>query len=130
MPAEGSGMTQLESARRGIITPEMWRVAQREGVAAEFVAAEVARGRLVIPANKRHLAGSGGEPPRAADERNVNPAAAVGHPGATAEARLWVNQTVAQRSAAIAEPDTPRRERAPPRLHPTGNGRTVTTRTN
>ena len=63
MPAEGSAMTQLESARRGIITPEMRRVAQREGVTPEFIVGEVARGRLVIPANKRHLAGSGGEEP-------------------------------------------------------------------
>src|SRR5262249_16449464 len=130
MPAEGSGMTQLESARRGIITPEMWRVAQREGVAAEFVAAEVARGRLVIPANKRHLAGSGGQPPRAADGQNVNPAAAVGHPGAGTEARLWVNQTVAQRSASLAAPDALRGERAPRRLDPTGIGRTITTKIN
>ena len=124
-------MTQLESARRGIVTPEMRRVAQREGVAPEFVAAEVARGRLVIPANKRHLAGSGGEPPlaaTAADESHPGPA--VGHPGATGEARLWVNQTVVQRSASIASPDAPRGERAPRRLDPTGIGRMITTKIN
>src|SRR5262249_8310615 len=129
MPAEGSAMTQLESARRRIITPEMRRVAQREGVAAEFVVAEVARGRLVIPANKRHLAGSGGQPPRTA-EHDVYPVSAVGHPGATAEARLWVNQTAGQRSAAIAAPDAPRGERAPRRLDPTGIGRMITTKIN
>ncbi len=56
-------MTQLEAARKGLITAEMRRVAQRECVAPEFVREEVARGRLVIPANKRHLAGSGGATP-------------------------------------------------------------------
>jgi len=49
-------MTQLESARAGQITPEMEFVARREDVDAELVRAEVARGRLVIPANKHHLA--------------------------------------------------------------------------
>jgi phosphomethylpyrimidine synthase len=121
-------MTQLESARRGVITPEMRRVAQREGVAAEFVAGEVARGRLVIPANRRHLAGSGGESPLEADRSY--PAATVGHPGAGAEARLWVNQTVAQRSASLAAPDALRGERAPRRLDPTGIGRMITTKIN
>ena len=56
-------MTQLEAARKGLITAEMWRVAQRECVTSEFVRDEVARGRLVIPANRRHLAGSGGAAP-------------------------------------------------------------------
>src|ERR1043166_6696968 len=46
-------MTQLESARKGIITPEMARVALRENATPEFIRDEVARGRLVIPANKR-----------------------------------------------------------------------------
>jgi len=48
-------MTQLESARRGIVTPEMEYVASREGLEAEAIRAEVARGRMVIPANKVHL---------------------------------------------------------------------------
>jgi phosphomethylpyrimidine synthase len=48
-------MTQLESAREGVITPEMEFVAQREGLAPELIRREVARGRLVIPANKVHL---------------------------------------------------------------------------
>ncbi len=59
-------MTQLESARQGVVTPEMRRVAVREGVPPELIRDEVARGRLVIPANVRHLAGSGGEAPRGA----------------------------------------------------------------
>jgi len=48
-------MTQLEEARRGIVTPEMAFVAQREGLEPELVRDEVARGRMVIPANREHL---------------------------------------------------------------------------
>src|SRR5579859_1513957 len=48
-------MTQIESARRNIVTPEMLFVAQREDLDPELVRAEVARGRMVIPANKVHL---------------------------------------------------------------------------
>ena len=53
-------MTQLEQARAGVITPQMERVAQRERLAGETVRDEVAAGRLVIPANRLHLAGPGG----------------------------------------------------------------------
>ncbi|NUQ48202.1 MAG: phosphomethylpyrimidine synthase ThiC, partial [Phycisphaerae bacterium] len=53
-------MTQLESAREGVITAEMIRVAIRENVTPEFVRDCVARGSVVIPANVRHLAGGGG----------------------------------------------------------------------
>ncbi len=49
--------TQLFHARQGAITPAMRRVAEREGLPAESVRDEVARGRLIIPANVRHLAG-------------------------------------------------------------------------
>jgi phosphomethylpyrimidine synthase len=48
-------MTQLEAARRGTITPEMEYVARREDLGAELIRDEVARGRLVIPANVHHL---------------------------------------------------------------------------
>ncbi len=48
-------MTQIEAARRNEITPEMEFVAQREGLGADDVCKEVARGRMVIPANKVHL---------------------------------------------------------------------------
>ncbi len=58
-------MTQLEAARKGVITPEMVRVAMRENATPEFIRDGVARGNIVIPANVRHLAGSGGEPPGA-----------------------------------------------------------------
>jgi phosphomethylpyrimidine synthase len=47
--------TQLHYARRGEITPEMEFVAGREGLPAEFVRSEVARGRAIIPANVNHL---------------------------------------------------------------------------
>jgi phosphomethylpyrimidine synthase len=46
--------TQLHYARRGVITEEMQYVAQREDVGAELVRAELARGRLIIPANLHH----------------------------------------------------------------------------
>lgn len=46
--------TQLRYARRGIITEEMQFVAQRENLDPEVVRAEVARGRMIIPANIHH----------------------------------------------------------------------------
>ncbi|BBX10188.1 phosphomethylpyrimidine synthase ThiC [Mycolicibacterium aichiense] len=46
--------TQLQRARAGEITAEMAFIAAREGVDAELVRDEVARGRAVIPANHRH----------------------------------------------------------------------------
>jgi phosphomethylpyrimidine synthase len=45
-------MTQLEQARQGTVTPEMEAVARSERLAAEQVRDEVARGRMVIPANR------------------------------------------------------------------------------
>src|SRR5947208_1316769 len=48
-------MTQLESARAGTVTPEMQFVARREDLDPELIREEVARGRMVIPANKVHL---------------------------------------------------------------------------
>src|SRR3989454_6870662 len=48
-------MTQIEAARKGLITDEMHYVAQREDLDPELIRAEVARGRMVIPANKVHL---------------------------------------------------------------------------
>src|SRR5512138_3072233 len=47
-------ITQLALARRGIVTEEMAFVASRERLAPELVRDEVARGRLVIPANLAH----------------------------------------------------------------------------
>jgi phosphomethylpyrimidine synthase len=50
----GKPVTQLHYARKGEITPEMAFVATREGLPAEFVRDEVARGRAIIPANINH----------------------------------------------------------------------------
>lgn len=46
--------SQLHYARQGIITEEMAYVAQREGLPAELIRAEVGRGRMIIPANINH----------------------------------------------------------------------------
>ena len=55
-PSEVVGvMTQIEEARKGRITPEMDYVAGRERIEPELVRDEVARGRMVIPANREHL---------------------------------------------------------------------------
>jgi len=51
-------VTQMHFARRGEITDAMLVVAGREALAPELVRDEVARGRLIIPANVRHLAGA------------------------------------------------------------------------
>src|SRR5205085_8649543 len=48
-------VTQLHYARKGQITPEMEFIAIREGLPADFVRDEVARGRAIIPANVRHV---------------------------------------------------------------------------
>jgi phosphomethylpyrimidine synthase len=48
------GRTQLGFARSGVITPEMEFAAIREGVSGEFVRAEIASGRAVLPANRNH----------------------------------------------------------------------------
>ena len=120
-------MTQLEAAREGIITPEMIRVAVRENTTPELIREHVATGRIIIPANKRHLAGSGGQEAQGTEARRHAgtegrrdggkkgrgqgddsfarhsefdirySAQAAGHPGFTPDGALWVNQTVAQR---------------------------------
>src|SRR4051812_18069892 len=52
----GAGpITQLSYARRNMVTPEMEFIAIREGFDPEFVRAEVARGRAIIPANINHV---------------------------------------------------------------------------
>ncbi len=47
-------VTQMHFARQGIITEEMKYVAQREQLDPEFIRSEVARGRMIIPANINH----------------------------------------------------------------------------
>ncbi len=140
-------MTQLQSARKGEITPEMVRVAVRENVTPEFIRDGVARGAIVIPANVRHLAGTGGEESEArrarsetrnggAPHSSASPGALrdsslpTGHPGFSPESAYWVNQTVAQRRAWIDDPNHCRGERAAKRLDPTGIGRGITTKIN
>ena len=54
--ADDSRRTQRRLARDGIVSPEMARVAEREGLQPQLVRDEVARGRLVIPANLHHAA--------------------------------------------------------------------------
>ena len=46
--------SQMRYARQGVVTEEMHYVAQREKIAPELVRDEVARGRMIIPANINH----------------------------------------------------------------------------
>ena len=48
-------MTQYQKALAGEITPEMEIVAKKERLSADLIRDEVAKGRLVIPANRIHL---------------------------------------------------------------------------
>ncbi len=50
----GENVTQMHYARQGILTEEMRRVAERENLAPELIRSEVARGRMIIPANIHH----------------------------------------------------------------------------
>jgi phosphomethylpyrimidine synthase len=50
----GSNFSQMHYARRGQITEEMRDVASREKITPELVRDEVARGRMIIPANLNH----------------------------------------------------------------------------
>src|SRR5580700_8343096 len=47
--------TQMHYARKGMVTGEMEYVARREKVSAELIRSEVARGRMIIPANINHV---------------------------------------------------------------------------
>ncbi len=51
---KGRNVTQLHYARQGIITPEMEFVAIRENLKPEFVRAEIAAGRAIMPSNINH----------------------------------------------------------------------------
>lgn len=46
--------TQMDAARKGIITKEMQAVAQKERRSAEELRAQMASGKVIIPANKNH----------------------------------------------------------------------------
>ncbi len=54
LQAPDPNRTQLHYARAGIVTEEMRFCALRERMSPEFVRAEVAAGRAIIPANIRH----------------------------------------------------------------------------
>jgi phosphomethylpyrimidine synthase len=51
----GPVVTQMHYARQGIVTEEMEFVAKRESLPPETIRSEVARGRMIIPANLRHV---------------------------------------------------------------------------
>jgi phosphomethylpyrimidine synthase len=46
--------TQMHYARKGVVTEEMRFIASRERLEPELIRAEVARGRMIIPANINH----------------------------------------------------------------------------
>src|SRR5437764_11835166 len=46
--------SQMHFARKGVVTDEMKYVAVREKLEPELVRSEVARGRMIIPANVKH----------------------------------------------------------------------------
>ncbi len=53
---DASCRTQMHLARAGVVSPEMARVAAREHLPQETIREEVARGRMIIPANIHHKA--------------------------------------------------------------------------
>lgn len=53
---QGQGnVTQMHYARQGLLTEEMGHVAKREDLPPSLVMEEVARGRMIIPANINHV---------------------------------------------------------------------------
>src|SRR5260370_9448751 len=53
--ANGSrNVSQMHLARAGVITEEMVYIAKREKLEPELIRSEVARGRMIIPANVNH----------------------------------------------------------------------------
>lgn len=46
--------TQMDAARKGIITPEMEIAAAKEDWNVEELRELIAKGQVIIPANKRH----------------------------------------------------------------------------
>ncbi|MEE9465982.1 MAG: phosphomethylpyrimidine synthase ThiC [Candidatus Neomarinimicrobiota bacterium] len=47
-------MTQLELAKKGVISPQMKTVAQAEGLEVEFIRQSITEGTIVIPADINH----------------------------------------------------------------------------
>ena len=54
MPGERKTITQMHFARQGVVTDAMKYVAEVEKVDVEHIRSEIARGRLIIPANVNH----------------------------------------------------------------------------
>ena len=54
LTSESGNVTQMHFARKGTVTPQMEFVASKEGLSPELVRDEIARGRLIIPANTHH----------------------------------------------------------------------------
>ena len=75
-------MTQLQEAVARIITPQMQFVAEHERLTPELVRDEVARGRMVIPANRSHI------------ERGLNPI------GIGSAARTKINANIGKSAVA------------------------------
>lgn len=48
--------TQMDAARKGLITPQMEMVAEKEHILAEELRKQIAEGRVIIPCNKKHTA--------------------------------------------------------------------------
>ena len=48
--------TQMDAAKKGIITPEMEIVGAKEGIDVQILRERIAAGSVVIPANKKHKA--------------------------------------------------------------------------
>lgn len=46
--------TQMDAARKGIVTPQMKAVARKENIRVEDLMERMARGTVIIPANKNH----------------------------------------------------------------------------
>ncbi len=113
--------TQLDAARRGEVTLEMARVAARECRTPEFIRDGVAKGHIIIPANKRHLQGTAGH--------NISSGERLSY---DSKAALWVNQTSSVRAAhlEVVKNGGLRGTHALARLDPTGIGRALTTKIN
>ena len=54
MTMERTYATQMEAARKGIVTPELEAVAKKERMTTEELLPLVAAGKAVIPANRLH----------------------------------------------------------------------------
>jgi len=46
--------TQMEAAKKGLITEEMKKVAIEEGVDINWLVEKISEGKIVIPANRNH----------------------------------------------------------------------------